>query len=128
MIEYVVIIVGAGGTGGNFVKEYARYISCLSKDNVAVKTVLVDGDYVEQKNMERQPFIDEDINQNKAVTLASAIEDTFSGVQINAYPHYIDNAEEIVRIFQNVRSYSGSSVNVSIPVIIGCVDNHRARQ
>ena len=131
-IEYVVLVIGAGGTGGNFVKEFARYAKFLHDENVSIKIVLIDGDKVESKNQERQPFISEDVEQYKAVTLASAIQDCFEFDNIYAYPVYIDSLDDIADIACNNMSYSNlvykSMGNVSIPIVIGAVDNHRARQ
>lgn len=128
-IEYVVLIVGTGGTGGNFAKEFARYGSYYTRENHFIRTVLIDGDYVEEKNQERQPFLKEDIQQNKSLTLASAINDTFPGMDVISYPHYIERAGQLEQLFHSVRSYESSSANSrSIPVIIGAVDNHKARQ
>lgn len=128
-IEYVVFIVGTGGTGGNFAKEFARYSSFYSKAQHSIKMVLVDGDYVEEKNQDRQPFISEDLQQNKSLALASAINETFPGIDAISYPHYIENGDQLKDLFESVRSHSDcSSHSKSIPVIIGAVDNHRARQ
>lgn len=126
-IEYVVMIVGVGGTGGNFAKEFCRYSSFYCKQGQFIKTVLIDGDKVEEKNRERQPFASEDVQQNKAVSLASAINDTFSGIEVLAYPDYISNKEQLENLFDSVKMYDDQK-DKSIPVIIGAVDNHRARQ
>jgi hypothetical protein len=128
-VEYIVMIVGAGGTGGNFAKEYARYASFFHKKGVSVKAVLIDGDHVEKKNEERQPFGDGDLEQNKAASLVSAIEDTFQKVDIKAYPHFIDDACQLEQVYKNLATYKyGDDKTMSIPVLVGCVDNHRARQ
>lgn len=128
-IEYIVLIVGVGGTGGNFAKEFARYCSFYRKNCHSIKTVLIDGDRVEETNQERQPFVAEDLQQNKSLILASAINDTFTDADVISYPHYIREAEQLHSLFDSVKSYSEfSTSSKSIPVIIGAVDNHRARQ
>ena len=131
-IEYVVLVIGVGGTGGNFVKEFARYAKYLNDEYVRIKIVLIDGDKVESKNQERQPFVSEDVEQYKAVTLASAIQDCFEYEDIYAYPVYIDSLMDIDNIAKSNMSYGNvkySETNdLSIPIVVGAVDNHRARQ
>ena len=126
-IEYIVMIVGVGGTGGNFAKEFGRYASFFKVPDKSIKMVLIDGDHVEHKNEERQPFIAEDEQQSKALTLTQAIRETFD-VDVQCFPHYINKAAELTHIYNELASYSDSDKGVSIPVILGCVDNHRARQ
>lgn len=128
-IEYVVFIVGVGGTGGNFAKEFARYSSFYNRSQHFIKIVLIDGDYVEEKNQERQPFIAEDIQQNKSLSLACTINDCFPGIEAISYPHYIEKEKQLESLFHSVRSYDNLSMGChSIPIIIGAVDNHKARQ
>lgn len=125
-INYIVMIVGAGGTGGNFAKEFARYAAFYNKDGCRIVTVLIDGDAVEEKNQDRQPYVTEDIQQNKAIALASAIRETFGLKDFHAYPHYINDGKDLERIYNNFTE--SRSTDIFIPVLIGCVDNHRARQ
>lgn len=127
-IQYIVMIVGAGGTGGNFAKEFARYAAFYQKEGCSIKTVLIDGDAVEAKNQERQPFLSEDVQQNKAVVLATAIQETFGLKDFYAYPHYINDGKDLAALYQNLAKTEYHSASISIPVLIGCVDNHRARQ
>lgn len=131
-MEFIVMCVGVGGTGGNFIKEFTRYATYFHKENVSIKIVLIDGDKVEKKNEERQPFIDDDIEQFKSVVLASALKDSFGYEEITAYPVYIDEVSDLDHIYSNVRKFSnyktGYERGMSIPVLIGAVDNHRARQ
>ena len=122
-IEYVFMIVGVGGTGGNFAKEFIRFITNLSNNDITVKIIFIDGDVIEEKNCSRQPYISDDINLKKAAVLAEAVGDTF-GFDVTAYTEYIVNCEQLRRIYRNLCDVS----SLSIPVIIGCVDNHRCRQ
>lgn len=128
-VEYIVMIVGAGGTGGNFAKEFARYASFLEVKKTSVKTVLIDGDKVEEKNEERQPFIAEDVSQMKAVALGSAIKDTFEHIEFYSCARYINSADELGSLYSELRTYPDhAEEGISIPIVVGAVDNHRARQ
>ena len=54
--EYVFIIVGAGGTGTYFLKEFSRFIAGTSYEKQIVGMYILDGDNVEKKNLTRQCF------------------------------------------------------------------------
>lgn len=105
-VEYVVLCIGAGGTGGNFIKEFSRFCAFFKSKEKTIKIVLIDGDNIEEKNQERQPFLSEDVMQNKAVTLVSAIQDTFLLDNIDAYTDYINNAKQLHDIYNKIALFS----------------------
>ena len=109
-----VYIVGCGGTGSALIKEFARYLSSKHYSYVNVVDVtLIDGDIVEKKNLDRQAFIESDINHNKAEAMALAVQEVF-GLNFYHYPHYLTRYEQLEDL---LREEEGS-------IIIGCVDNH----
>jgi tRNA A37 threonylcarbamoyladenosine dehydratase len=114
-IHYVFLVVGAGGTGGNFIKEFVRFITNFTSDKVKIDVILIDGDTVEKKNCDRQPYLLSDINQNKALVLANAIGDTY-GYDVYAFSKYLEEPKQLSTI---LKKFS----NDVIPVIVGCVDN-----
>lgn len=69
-----IVVVGCGGTGSWLLPKLVKTIndgirkSIIRKD---VKLILIDGDIVEEKNLVRQNFIEQDIGQNKAEVMAS---------------------------------------------------------
>jgi len=116
--QYSIMIVGCGGTGGNFIKEFARYLYSLRDyQREKYKVVLVDGDVVEEKNIIRQPFIKEDIGRNKAEVMAEIMMESF-GVSCRHYAEFIDSADNLEKLVERD----------SIPILIGCVDNHQCRK
>lgn len=130
-IHYNVMCVGAGGTGGNFAKEFSRYLSNLSIPNTSVSFTIIDGDMVEDSNCSRQPYIKDDVALNKAVSLVEAIQDNFDLNSVFSYPVYIDEASDLTAIASNhaqYKSFYGYDGSKDIDILIGCVDNHRARQ
>lgn len=132
-IIYNVVCIGAGGTGTFFLKEFARFMAAfrLKDESKGIYLSIVDGDHVEESNLERQAFIRDDINTNKAVCMAKAIKENFGLQRIKAYPKYIDTTEELDCIFQNFRSPTDNRTIYGIPnikILIGCADNHRVRQ
>lgn len=122
-MNFNVVLVGCGGTGGCFFSKFIRFMADINIPNVEINFSIIDGDHVELKNIGRQPFVPEDIGCNKAVALATAAEETL-GVHIKAYPEYVSD-ENHDRIFQDL--YAGSSSNY-ISVLIGAVDNHACRK
>lgn len=121
--HFAVICVGTGGTGGNFVKEFARY---MKGSKTSMSLVLVDGDKVEDHNRERQPFTHEDIQQNKAVVMVDTIKETlsFDDECVKAYPFFIDTVDQLHEAVM-LGCKPGKKNKV---FLLGCVDNHRARQ
>ncbi|XBX10675.1 ThiF family adenylyltransferase (plasmid) [Enterocloster clostridioformis] len=135
-IVYNVVCIGAGGTGTFFLKEFARFMASFRLKDVGdckrIYLSIVDGDHVEENNLERQAFIKDDINLNKAVCMAKAIKENFGLKRVKAYPKYIDEVDDLNLIFHNFCCSDedcGSHFNIPIVnILIGCVDNHRVRQ
>lgn len=116
-LYFKLICIGAGGTGGYFLKEFSRYLNGYM-GNIK-KLVLVDGDTVEEHNLARQCFQKEDIGFSKAATLSDALHEAF-GVQWDCFPVYLEKVEQLEH-WLDIRK------DEEIPVILGCVDNHGAR-
>jgi len=118
--KYELIVVGAGGTGTYFLKEISRFLSGeLSKRFSSFH--IFDGDVVEQKNLARQCFAEEDIGRNKAAVMAEILNASF-GIPYVAHPHYLLNIKELEKF---IPAYD--SCDKVMPVIVGCVDNHACR-
>ncbi|MFR5598913.1 MAG: ThiF family adenylyltransferase, partial [Holdemania filiformis] len=81
-MEYLFIIVGVGGTGSLLARDLPKLLIGTNH-----KMILVDGDRVEKKNMLRQSYQDQDIGENKAVSLAAKI-NTFYDCQCEAMASY----------------------------------------
>lgn len=120
-----IMVVGTGGTGGNYLKELARYVYSLpnnARRNIDI--LVVDGDTVEERNIARQPFMKEDVGMNKAVAMSTAIQEVFPGVNIVAFPIYLETAAQLDSFWMNQGRYGVKELYV----IVGCVDNHHARK
>ena len=114
---WTVCVVGCGGTGGAFIKEFGRFLL----GNRDTRMILIDGDRVEARNGERQPFSRKDISLFKAEVLEEGLKRM--GVeqkQLLSIPMYLDTAEQLSAIL-----FTQEGRNVAL---LGCVDNHRARQ
>ena len=109
-MKFTVHVIGAGGTGSYFLKEFCRFAS----GNKDIESVYIyDGDRVEKKNLARQCFTEEDIGRNKACIMAEILMEAFS-IKCYAVPEYLTNRKQIVE-------------TENTPLLIGCVDNHAAR-
>lgn len=115
-MKYHIIIVGVGGTGTYVIKELARFLSTspLKRD---VMITLIDGDVVEQRNLERQCFLEEDVGENKALAMGFAIQESFN-VNCSVIQDYIKKYSQL----KNIDISYGF-----LPVVISCVDNNNAR-
>ncbi len=113
MENFALIVIGSGGTGSYFLKEFSRFYQ--GRDDVFSSLFIFDGDTVEEKNLLRQSFIEEDIGLNKACVMAGALNDAFN-LNWRAYAKYVTCADDILSVCKE-----------KIPVIVGCVDNHACR-
>lgn len=120
---YNIVCVGAGGTGGNFLKEFGRFLKFFYEERTSWKLTIIDGDTVEERNAERQPFTSTDVMQHKASVMAEGLVDCIglSSSQVCACPVYLDTVEQLKGLIPN-------NYGDNVLVLIGCVDNHRARQ
>lgn len=116
-VTYKICVIGAGGTGGYFLKEFSRFIS--GRNLPISQLLIIDGDVVEEHNLTRQCFIRDDIGARKAAVLAEVLNDNFS-LNWESYPSYLTSKEQLLQYF-------GCLPESTIPVILGCVDNHGCR-
>jgi len=112
--KFKILCIGAGGTGGYFLKEFSRF---FHTELPVTELSVIDGDTVEEHNLSRQCFLSEDIGQKKASVLSNILNDSFETTW-NCFPRYLTSLSDFEDIF-------GRDGN--IPVIIGCVDNHGCR-
>lgn len=84
--------------------------------------ILVDGDSVEEHNLQRQCFQREDIGFSKATVLADALHSAFN-VYWKAYPVFLEKVEQL----DNWLNLKSGKESLEIPILLGCVDNHGAR-
>lgn len=118
--KFVFIIVGLGGTGGYVIRDLSRFAySVLRRDEeYDLKIVCVDPDEVEEKNLLRQNFMPNDLGKNKAEVMAAKHARAF-GLEISSLGDLMTRStlESITSQFHDY-----------VPVIIGCVDNNKARR
>lgn len=120
---YQMVVVGAGGTGTTFLRDIGRYLN--NREDCPIKEVLVvDGDTIESKNIERQMFFPSQVGMNKAAAMEQMLHRNFPKVRFSALGKYLTSEDELNSIFW---SRSGYGYSRRVPLIIGCVDNNAAR-
>lgn len=79
--------------------------------------LIVDGDTVEEKNVRRQSFIEQDVGKRKAQVLAERYAAAF-GLEVECYPHYLTHQVLTEPARNPIPNYS---------VVVGAVDNAASR-
>lgn len=125
-MKYELFVIGAGGTGTYFLKEFSRFLC----GNHAVKKRILsmhiyDGDVVEEKNLARQAFTMEDVGRNKAAVMAEILNETFD-LSYVAHDVYVTDEKQLTGVFKGKADYYSNSEPI-VPVIVSCVDNHACR-
>lgn len=118
MYKCDIVVVGCGGTGSHYIKELGRFLR--SNNGIIfsdLRLILIDGDQVEEKNLERQAFLKEDIGRNKAEVMAEILGEVYE-IDCCYYDHFIDYYVELEKFVRDE----------TIVVLVGCVDNHQCRQ
>jgi PRTRC genetic system ThiF family protein len=109
-----IYLIGCGGTGSWLTPHLCRlayYFYQTKKQTLNLK--LIDFDTVEERNLLRQNFCHADVGWNKAIALAKRYATIYPYINVRA-------------IDRDVRQIEIEPLNPTI--IIGCVDNHLARQ
>ena len=109
MSTYVNVILGCGGSGG-------WVATLLLKSPERAPVVLIDGDTIERRNLERQLFSMRDLGHNKAQALGARMR--MQGMDVESFPEYLregcDAWDSLLVRDETLRIYC-------------CPDNHPAR-
>lgn len=111
-----IIVVGCGGTGSHYIKELGRLLFGMEKRNKC-DLILIDGDYVEEKNLVRQAFLPQDIGYNKAQVMSEILRQSY-GIESEFYDKYIDTPSDLDQLVEKD----------DMVILVGCVDNHQCRK
>lgn len=113
-----IVLIGCGGTGSHLLPNILQFVHSkrLKDGGDLPEIILVDGDTVEEKNLVRQRFTSGDLGMNKAAALAQRYTGVF-GIRIKTYEDFLVSSEDL----ELIAPRDGTNI------IIGAVDNHRAR-
>ena len=89
-----IVVIGAGGTGGYVIPHLYRLGYASHR---YVRIIVCDGDVVEEKNLIRQNFVQQDIGRNKAQVQAERYSAAF-GIECEYKPDFIENDEELFKL------------------------------
>lgn len=103
-------VIGAGGIGSYLVEPLCRYLSSL---NESCEVTVIDGDFYEERNRERQRF--SALNVNKAEETVNALVQQFPKIHLTHKAEYITEDNVISLIREN-------------DTVFLCVDNHATRK
>lgn len=119
---YHVVVVGLGGTGGYLFPNLVRLVNDLNRTGrKEIIITAVDGDVIEEKNINRQNFFYPDMGKNKADLMATRHGKLF-GMQLGIVKKYVEDAEMLKDILF-MHKKTGH-----FPILVSCVDNHKTRQ
>lgn len=117
-------LVGAGGTGSFMAMNLARLAFELKTLGKAAKIVIVDPDSVETGNIPRSNFCFAEIGLNKAETLAGRVSRAW-GIEVGFVK---EGFRPALLQSKNDDWQIQSSNSNKLTILVGCVDNHLARQ
>ena len=120
-----IIVLGAGGTGGYIIPHLYRIAFADSRN---YRVIICDGDVVEEKNLIRQNFIEQDIGKNKAQVLAERYSAAF-GIECEYIPDYVESEDALKELLQPdfEHSYFNGIPETQRVILLGCVDNNKSR-
>lgn len=117
-----IICVGAGGTASRFIRDFAglMYQSALVGFK-PIKFTIIDHDIVEEKNVGKQAFHPSDVGLYKAEVLSERYS-SYGNFKIGYDITKVEDANTLYKRFMK------DAKEGYLPVLIGCVDNLKARQ
>jgi len=117
-----IVMVGCGGTGSHLLPNILQYaITKAAQQTVTPPCVIIiDGDGVEEKNLIRQRFTQADLGENKAIALSRRYSAVFA-TKIKAVDTYLEDSKQLIGLIKDEAPAVGPII------LVGAVDNHRAR-
>lgn len=129
-VHFDIVQVGCGGNGAYLTQRLSKLISSLLRlnDSNSFSYTLVDQDLVEEKNLQRQPFLPHDIGKNKAAVLSKRYGKSYE-IPIFYREQFVESVEELRSCFPSLHeTFAQDPTKNLIRILIGCVDNHASRK
>lgn len=121
-----VVVIGAGGTGGRVIPPLIQEIK-QAQAQINPCLYVVDGDIVENNNLSRQNFIEDDLGRNKAVVMAERY-GTALDFPVVAHPEFIESNTNLDRVLGESADVQGHRRPIGTrKLVIMCVDSINAR-
>jgi len=116
-----IVIVGCGGIGSALFQDIAR----TNTDGYPI--VLIDGDRVEGKNIERQHFSKNQIGMYKSEALAMTANSALGICDCKYITSYLGTGDNYLKGVELLTEAFGNNGYYGANILVGCVDNHPAR-
>lgn len=122
-IKRYVMVIGSGGTGSYLVEDLINYLD-VQKENA--KIMLIDGDILEEKNLERQGFMSDELGKMKSDAIATRLQPRLSDkVKLESKVGFVNSGRFAYDILQEDSEVDVNDIEEFI--LISCVDNQYAR-
>lgn len=118
------IIVGAGGTGSYLLPNLLNKIRGEYPQGNSDKVVLIDGDFVEDRNLLRQGFLNTYLNEYKAKALIDMYKNMYPSIDLEYKTEFLNSANTLIKI---VNDNVSENIEMEEVVLFSCVDNNYAR-
>lgn len=116
-MKRLTIIVGAGGTGSYFIPNIIRQYNRNFLDN---KIIVLDGDFLEERNLLRQGFYKNVINYSKSEAIYK-MHSRFTDTFIECKTQFLNYADDLITLIEE------QNINFQEILLVSCVDNNLAR-
>lgn len=111
-----IIMVGLGATGTHILRSLCQDLHFYKGKK---RITLIDGDAVEEKNVQRQLFLADDLDKKKVHVLQDVYQGLYD-VQIQSYADYIIDETVLERLVPPIEGV--------LTIVIAAVDNNQTRQ
>lgn len=121
-----IIVLGCGGTGGYIIPHLYRIGYACERP---IRVIVCDGDTIEDKNLIRQNFIEQDIGQNKAKILSERYSAAF-GIECEYRPDFIESEQMLMELTSpdHAEQQWHRRPETQKVILIGAVDNNKSRK
>lgn len=110
------VVIGVGGTGGILSQKLSRFI------NANDTLLLIDGDKIEMKNLIRQPYFKNELNEFKSTVMSTKINSYTKFSNCFSVEQYISSSKSLILFIQKIMDEYVDKL-----FIISTVDNHKTR-
>lgn len=117
MTKMLTVVVGAGGTGSYFIPNLLQRTNKNFIDN---KIIVMDGDYLEERNLLRQGFFKGVVNNSKSEAMYKMHSRYYNGF-FECQTTFLSFADEILNLVES------QEMTFDTVLLVSCVDNNLAR-
>lgn len=122
-ITRYIMVVGSGGTGSYLVEDLINYLDLYKE---GTKVMLIDGDVLEEKNLERQGFLSDELGEMKSDAIARRMQTRLGDkVKLESKVGFVNSGKFAYDIITEDEDVDVN--NITEFILVSCVDNQYAR-